>query len=664
MYRGKTIKVIIPALNESGAIGHVIGDVPDWVDEIIVVDNGSVDDTPAVARRHGARVIRQARRGYGSACLAGIAAAHTGPYGAGNCDVLVFMDGDYSDHGEQMDRLVDPVTSGRADMAVGSRTRGAGAGVLTGTQRFGNQLACGLIRLIWREGFSDLGPFRAVDAAALKRLDMGDPDYGWIVEMQIKAVRAGLSVVEVPVDYRPRIGDSKISGTLRGAFAAGAKILATIARYVVAPPPAHTGRDRLILFGRYPRPGRCKTRLAGAIGALPAARMQQLMTEKVFAAAASIRDADLQVRYTGYGERDMRRWLGPAQYVRQGPGDLGAKMKNAFDETFAQGCRRAVIVGSDCPSITSQDIQRAFELLYDNDLVLGPSSDGGYYLIGQSRPADTFTGIPWSTPRVLDRTLELAREHGLKVALLPQRTDIDTPKDLSAAPQLACQAGRPFISAVVPALNEVDIIRSTIESLRCAGVEIIVADGGSSDDTVRIARDAGAKVVQSPRGRAVQMNYGAAEAAGKVLLFVHADTIMPADYAAMIFCAMLDQAVPGGAFEHDTDMESPLMKFSLAVVRLRARCLRLPYGDQAIFARRGAFEQAGRYPPVYPGEDLEFIRRLNRLGRIVILHAAAVTSARRWRRLGTFKTMLLNQFILAGCLLEVNRDLLARLRNA
>ncbi len=656
MYRGKTIKLIIPALNETEAIGSVIDDVPDWVDEIIVADNGSTDDTPVVAQRYGATVVRQPRRGYGSACLAGIDTA-------GHCDVLVFMDGDYSDHGEQMDRLVGPIIDGDVDMVVGSRTRGAGAGVLTPQQRFGNRLACGLIRLLWGQGFSDLGPFRAVDAAALRRLDMCDPNFGWIVEMQIKAVRAGMMVVEVPVDYRPRIGISKISGTVRGVVGAGTKILATIARYVVAPPPTHTGRDRLILFSKFPRPGRCKTRLIGTIGALPAARLQQLMTEKVFAAASRLDNIDLRVHYTGCGEREMRRWLGPGDYVRQGRGDLGERMKRALCNAFEQGCRRAVIVGSDCPSITSQDMERAFELLDDNDLVLGPSTDGGYYLIGMSRPADVFAGIRWSTPQVLERTLESAYRQGLRVAMLPNRTDIDMPKELATAPQLTHRAGRPFVSVVVPALNEADNIRRTIESLRCAGVEIIVADGGSTDATAEIAQECGARVIQSRPGRARQMNSGAAAAAGEVLLFVHADTILPDDYAAMIFIAMLDKATTGGAFRHVTDMESSLMKFSEAVVDFRSRHLRLPYGDQAIFVRRTAFEQTGGYPLVDPAEDLEFIRRLNRLGQIEILPAAAVTSARRWRKLGTLKTMLLNQLILAGCFLDANRAVLRRLRH-
>lgn len=225
MRENAKIAVIIPVLNEEKAVGKTIGAVPQWVDEIIVVDNGSTDTTPQIGQQCGARVLHESRRGYGSACLAGIRALR-------NTDVVVFLDGDYSDFPQEMDRLVDPIIMGRSDMVIGSRVLGnRQPGALTLQARFGNRIACMLMRMIWKAKFSDLGPFRAISFTALEHLRMKDPDYGWTVEMQIKAARYELRYEEVPVSYRKRIGRSKISGTLTGVILAGFKILLTIGRY-------------------------------------------------------------------------------------------------------------------------------------------------------------------------------------------------------------------------------------------------------------------------------------------------------------------------------------------------------------------------------------------------------------------------------------------------
>lgn len=224
MRNGKTIGVVIPALNEELAIGRVLADIPAWADEIVVVDNGSNDGTARAAREAGARVVVEHKRGYGAACQTGIYALNTP-------DIIVFLDGDYSDRPEEMATLVDPIARGEADFVVGSRVQGQrGPGALTPQQRFGNWLACRLIRRIWGTPCSDLGPFRAICAEALYALDMQDRAYGWTVEMQLKAAESGLRYLEVPVSYRARIGVSKISGTLRGSVLAGVTILSVIAR--------------------------------------------------------------------------------------------------------------------------------------------------------------------------------------------------------------------------------------------------------------------------------------------------------------------------------------------------------------------------------------------------------------------------------------------------
>jgi len=224
------VVVVIPAVDEEEAIGRVVAEVPPVADEVIVVDNGSRDRTAVRAQAAGARVVREPRRGYGQACLTGIAAAP-------DADVYAFLDGDHSDYPEQLPALLAPILSGEADLVVGSRRLGRpAAGAHPWHAVVGTRLCVALMnRLIGTEA-TDLGPFRAITASALRGLDMRDRDFGWTVEMQVKARRHGLRVREVPVDYRPRIGRSKVSGTLSGSVRAGAKILGTIARHAFMGP--------------------------------------------------------------------------------------------------------------------------------------------------------------------------------------------------------------------------------------------------------------------------------------------------------------------------------------------------------------------------------------------------------------------------------------------
>jgi len=220
------VSVIIPTRNEAQSIECVLDDLPrDLVTEVIVVDSSSNDGTPEIAARMGARVIQEPRRGYGSACLTGLAAAESP-------DVVVFLDGDYSDRPSELPTLLAPIIEGRADITLGSRLGERRiAGALPWHQAFGNRLAAGLIRILYGLQISDLGPFRAARADVLRKLALEEATYGWAVEMILKGTLAGFRVLEVPVSYYPRIGESKISGTVKGTVGAAWFILSLIVRY-------------------------------------------------------------------------------------------------------------------------------------------------------------------------------------------------------------------------------------------------------------------------------------------------------------------------------------------------------------------------------------------------------------------------------------------------
>jgi glycosyltransferase involved in cell wall biosynthesis len=220
------VSVIIPTHNEAQSIGRVLADLPaDIVTEVLVVDSNSTDGTPEIAAKMGARVLNEPRRGYGRACL-------TGLYGASSPDVVVFLDGDYSDRPDELPLLLAPIIEGRADITLGSRLGEQNVlGALPWHAVFGNRLAAGLIRFLYGVRISDLGPFRAGRANVLRRLELQENTYGWAVEIILKGALAGFRIVEVPVSYFPRIGKSKISGTLRGTVGAAWFILFLIVRY-------------------------------------------------------------------------------------------------------------------------------------------------------------------------------------------------------------------------------------------------------------------------------------------------------------------------------------------------------------------------------------------------------------------------------------------------
>jgi uncharacterized protein len=670
MRHGKKVAVVIPALNEERSIGAVVEQIPEWVDNIFVVDNGSTDNTATAALDSGkAEVVNQPERGYGAACLAGIAAA-------GSADIIVFLDADLSDYPARMALLVDPLADGEADLCLGSRRLGlAQRGALTLQQKLGNSLACALMKLFWGATYTDLGPFRAICSEALCKLSMRDRNYGWTIEMQVRALQGGLRVLEVPVDYRPRIGVSKVSGTVRGVIGAGSKILYVIFREALRGLIASwraRSRKRLIVFSRFPTPGRAKTRLISALGEAGASRVQRLLTTRTVALARRWKrfpELELEVCYDGGSRAAIKRWLGAGvSYVHQAGGNLGARMHSALERALADGAGAAVLIGTDLPELSEEVLRSAFIKLEDNDVVLGPAGDGGYYLVGLRLSArHIFTGIEWGSPHVFEQTVARVSEAGLSLGLTAKLADLDNPDDLfhaEAASGLLLQGpSAGLISVVVPTLNERENLPRVLAPVLAvgSGVEVIVADGGSGDGTLELARALGLRVLNCPRGRAAQMNAGAAAAAGEYLLFLHADTLLPAGFDQLVRNTLEHPDITVGAFRLDLDAQHAGLRVIERTTWFRCRVMGLPYGDQALFVRAGDFRRIGGYPEIGMMEDYELVRRLASSGRVEVLDQPVLSSARRWLARGFWRTTVENQLAILGHELGVVSGRLARL---
>jgi hypothetical protein len=376
---------------------------------------------------------------------------------------------------------------------------------------------------------------------------------------------------------------------------------------------------------------------------------------------------ELEIHYTGGEEAAMVSWLGPdLSYREQSDGDLGARLHDAFARAFDSGMKRVVTIGTDCPGLRLEIIQKAFALLRVHDIVLGPTDDGGYYLIGLRGPAASLFGdVEWGTDSVFATTLARAEQLGLSVGVLPTMRDVDTTDDLSVWGECGPQPpnNSPVVSIIVPALNEENRIGDTLSALGIhSEVEVIVVDGGSSDGTVSIAETYGAEVMCSASGRALQLNAGAEAARGEILVFLHADTVLPQDYLADIQRVLSTPTVVAGAFR--LRINSPGIAYRLIAkgTNLRSRIFQLPYGDQGLFLRKDTFANMGGYPELPIIEDYEFVRRLRRLGRIVLADSTACTSSRRWRIAGPCRQCVKHQLVLLGYHLGIDVHRLAALR--
>lgn len=425
-----------------------------------------------------------------------------------------------------------------------------------------------------------------------------------------------------------------------------------------------TSHDRDILFCRYPVPGKTKTRLIPVLGQTGAAELQKWLVEKALSKIrrfAQSQRVEVEICFDGGSEKKITRWLGPGPFLsRQIEGDLGIRMKTALDRAFRTGCRRVVLHGADIPGLDASHLEEAFSALSEYDLVLGPSTDGGYWLIGLNRPADLFDGMTWGHGGVLGETLLRAKKKGLRTHLLGPLADIDTPMQLREVLP-SWDGARPYVSVIIPALNEESNIESTIHHAWADDAEILVVDGGSEDRTFAKAVAMGITLLKSRRGRASQQNSGAKAARGRVLLFLHADTLLPENYVDHVFEILMDPRVCAGAFRFKTDLGGAFMRIIEFTTWIRSHLMAMPYGDQALFMRRAVFDSTGGFREIPLGEDFYMVRRLSGKGRIGIVPAPVVTSGRRWSEVGLVRTTWINQVVGAGLLLRISPLTLARI---
>jgi len=435
-------------------------------------------------------------------------------------------------------------------------------------------------------------------------------------------------------------------------------------------------KTHLLVFTRYPEPGRTKTRLIPALGPDRAARLQQRLTAHTLAAAQAFQkqvSSTAEVHFAGGDAAAMQAMFGDdLSYTPQQGEGLGARLQQAIHAAFHAGADRVIVIGADCPQLDANLLHEAHRQLEQHDVVLGPAEDGGYYLIGLKQPEPSlFQDIAWGTPEVFRQTIEKIDALRLKHAHLATLSDIDHPEDLVLCrpwPHL-CEGILPTttatrLSVIIPTLNEAQRLAETLLAVRgrCVekeALEILVADGGSEDDTTKIAQQHAAQVVACRRGRGVQMNAGAALASGETLLFMHADAQLPERWDAILRDTLGDKAV-AGAFRLRIDRDTPALRMVAHMANLRSQLLKRPYGDQGLFLSAKTFYdlQGFRNWPLM--EDFELVQRLGKLGPIALAPEAMTVSARRWQSRGVMRTTCLNQAIVLAWRMGISPQRLAR----
>jgi uncharacterized protein len=406
----------------------------------------------------------------------------------------------------------------------------------------------------------------------------------------------------------------------------------------------------VLVMAKAPVAGRVNTRLEPLLGPEGCARLQEELIGAAIDFARAAAPAATYLAAAGTIEAPVG-----VRLLEQRGDDLGERLRNATADVFAEHPGPLIVVGTDCPQLGADQVDSALAALRTGcDGAIVPARDGGYCMIALAHEApQVFALAPgdWGGPNVLEMTLAAARAHALDMAVLAPEDDLDTPEDAARAradgrvPDAvrAALVGDPLLSVIVPVLDEAGALPGLLDRLAAmpGRIEVVVVDGGSRDGSAEVARahPSAPKVCSTGAGRARQMNCGATESTGDVLLFLHADTTLPVDAYDAIVAALRDTHVQGGNFALQFDGGD---RFSRVLGKWYGTQRRagIYYGDSAVFVRREVFDHLGGYRPLPIMEDYDFVRRLERRGRTVCLDGPAVTSARRWRALGVPRTVL------------------------
>jgi uncharacterized protein len=438
----------------------------------------------------------------------------------------------------------------------------------------------------------------------------------------------------------------------------------------------------LVMFVKYPEKGKVKSRLSQHWDEDIVVRLYRAFIEDLLD-RLSRGDYQFRIAYHPIERKNdfIKQFGNFFSYIPQTGTDLGEKMNNTFSRCFLEGFRSAVIIGSDSPDLPHQIIKEAFHVLEKNDAVIGPSYDGGYYLIGFRREAFSpraFNGIAWSTDSVFKKTLQILQDEGIHVHVLPVWRDIDRPEDIAAliknnektdfanSKTMNWLLMRPRFSIIIPVLNEEAAINPALEHIgrfqeATGPSEIIVVDGDPEGKTIGAIRDRKVITAVSNRGRGNQMTRGAALAKGDILLFLHADTRLPLNALTLIDSVLRDPACQAGAFDLAIASARPIFRLIEKTASFRSRLTRIPYGDQAFFFRGDYFRAIGGFADIPIMEDVEIMRRIKKRGdRIIIIDRPATTSARRWEKEGVLYCTLRNWLLISLYLFGVSPERLSK----
>lgn len=411
----------------------------------------------------------------------------------------------------------------------------------------------------------------------------------------------------------------------------------------------------ILIFLRYPSPGRVKSRLSKDLGPERAAAVYEALLRRTLGVAADFKRSNPSVQITlcytpaEFHDEIWKAFPGPWDIVPQTEGHLGLRMHSAMENAMRAGARKVLLVGTDIADLAPRDFSEAFSRLREGTAVLGPADDGGFYLIGLTEPCPApFRTAEWGTSEVFSRTRRLLESSGLRVNEITRRVDVDRPADVDRVARQA--VFRQKLSVIVPTLappRHIEGPARRLASQLWPGDELIVVRPAGAESSGEPPEELppNVRILTSPRGRGTQMNAGAAEASGDLLLFLHDDCMPPANFAYFVRGLESRPGCALGCFRLRFQPSSPALDFIAGWANLRTLLFGLPYGDQGLFCRKSTFVELGGYRNRYLMEDVNLVERARSLGKLYIVREAMATSSRRYLRRGILRASLVNHLV-------------------